>query len=1427
MSETKATSETKKASLPSSDSASLLISPVKLDGTNYLAWARSCTLFIKSRGLQGYINGKKRKPDEDAAEFDQWDSENSLVMSWLINSMKPEISRSYMFLDTAAKIWESASETYSQRGNDVQVFEIRNKLRNLKQCDKTVSQYFAELSGLWQELDYYQDFQAECPKDATKFRKMVDKERVFDFLAGLNPEYDQIRGAILEKDPFPSVQLAHSMIQKEKNRRIVMLEAPSIDKAGLMVSSVEKAKPPTTLSNKEHLQCDYCGKPKHTKEMCWKLHGRPNQNRGKKNGSRMRGQAHMVEGIEASDTPGAGGLSNEAVMEELQNLRRLFSKLESSSTVGTSNHVQSGINSVISTVNPWIIDSGANRHMTGSSKEFATYSSGKKGDNVRIADGSFTPVSGTGSVSCTPNINLSSVLHVPHFSVNLLSVSSITKELQCKIEFFPDHCVFQDLQTGKRIGTGRLQNGLYVLDKNHETVAHQASLGNDVINREILQWHRRLGHPSFVVLEKLFPSLFRKTSLDSLFCEACELAKHTRCSYHLSKNKSSIPFAVIHSDVWGPTQTHSHKGYRWFVTFIDCCTRSTWIYLMKAKNEVFSCFQSFHKMVSTQFDAKVKILRSDNGLEYMDKNFGAYLESNGIIHQTSCAYTSEQNGVAERKNRHILEVARSLMFTMNLPKGYWGDAVMAAAYLINRMPLRVLDYKSPVEVLQGKNSYTVPPRVFGCVCYVHARNVGKLDPRALKCVFVGYSSTQKGYKCYHPPTRKYFVTMDVTFREYEPYFDVHQTPLQGEIESEEVMFDSRILDNVIQGENTNQVQVQQNQEEEDNVVQGENQERDVSVLGRLDRPDLKTYSRREKAILQPPMSSSSPECTSELPLTTSSPDDLDWPIAIRKSVRSCTKHPISNFVSYDSLSPSYRAFVLSVSSVSIPQDWREALQKMEWKEAMNEEMKALAKNETWELVKAPKEKRTVGCKWVFTVKHKSDGSIERYKARLVAKGFTQTYGVDYQETFAPVAKMNTIRILLSCAANLDWELQQFDVKNAFLHGDLQEEVYMDIPPGFEDEKTRGKVCRLKKALYGLKQSPRAWFERFSRAMTSFGYKQSNADHTLFIRHSRGMITLLIVYVDDIVVTGNDLEEIARLKKLLAQEFDIKDLGKLQYFLGIEVARSGKGIFISQMKYILDLLEETSMMGYKPAESPVDGNCKLQGGVGAKVDVGRYQRLVGRLIYLSHTRPDIAFAVSLVSQYMHDPRESHMQAVFRILKYLKSAPGKGLLFSKNGHLKIEAYTDADWAGCPDDRRSTTGYCTILGGNLVTWRSKKQSVVARSSAEAEYRAMAQGICELLWLRKLMEELQLSSMESLCLYCDNKAAISIAHNPVQHDRTKHIEIDRHFIKEKLADGSLHLSHVTSKGQLADIFTKGLYNKQFHNLLCKLGMCDIYAPT
>lgn len=494
---------------------------------------------------------------------------------------------------------------------------------------------------------------------------------------------------------------------------------------------------------------------------------------------------------------------------------------------------------------------------------------------------------------------------------------------------------------------------------------------------------------------------------------------------------------------------------------------------------------------------------------------------------------------------------------------------------------------------------------------------------------------------------------------------------------------------------------------------------------------------------------------------------------------------------------------------------------------MTEELQALTENKTWSVVKIPEGKKAVGSRWVYKVKFNSDGTIERYKARLVARGFTQTYGVDYKETFAPVAKMNTVRVLLSVAVNHAWPLYQMDVKNAFLHGDLEEEVYMKLPPGHPQSNDPDMVCKLHKSIYGLKQSPRAWYAKLSSVLEEVGFHISNADSSLFVRIGSAGKLVVLIYVDDLIVTGDNIEEINSLKQALQIKFALKDLGILKYFLGIEMATSHKGLFLNQQKYVLDLLQDADMVDCKPARTPLDSKLQLDVQSEPLMNLHYYQRLVGKLIYLTLTRPDISYAVSIVSQFMHAPTMAHLQIVKRILRYLKGSVGRGILMKNNGNTQVMGYTDSDWAGNALDHKSTTGYCTFVGGNLVTWKRKKQSVIARSSAEAEYRAMASTACELIWLKGLLSDLGCPSSHPMSLFCDNQAAMHIASNPVFHERTKHIEVDCHYIRAQVQSKVINTHYTRSHDQLADIFTKSLPTAQFQLLLSKLGSMNPLYPA
>ncbi|XP_019256458.1 PREDICTED: uncharacterized protein LOC109234868 [Nicotiana attenuata] len=419
--------------------------------------------------------------------------------------------------------------------------------------------------------------------------------------------------------------------------------------------------------------------------------------------------------------------------------------------------------------------------------------------------------------------------------------------------------------------------------------------------------------------------------------------------------------------------------------------------------------------------------------------------------------------------------------------------------------------------------------------------------------------------------------------------------------------------------------------------------------------------------------------------------------------------------------------------------------------------------------------------------------------------------------------MTTVRVLVTVAVKKGWDIFQLDVNNAFLHGDLHEEVYMEAPPSLVVDQCSSSrvVCRLNKSLYGLKHASRQWYAKLTKALSSKGYQHSENDHLLFCQKTPSSIIFVAVYVDDVIITGTDSGEIAGLKAFLDQMFKIKDLGRLHYFLGLEVLYKPDDIPISQRKFALDLLKEYQCFDYSSVSLPLDPAIKLKAQEGNLLpDPTYYRKLVGKLNFLTNTRLDITYSVQLLSQFMQAPRDTHLTAAFHLLRYLKKDPTLGVFFSNNLDCSIKAFCDSDWAACPDSRRSVTGYIILVGDSPTSWKSKKQETVSFSSAEAEYRSLRKVVGELVWLSRLFAELTVVQSSPIQVFCDSQSAIHIAHNPVFHERTKHIEVDCYFVRHKLQEGLISLHRVSTHNQLADILIKALTGVKHSAVLGKLAV-------
>ncbi|GAU43236.1 hypothetical protein TSUD_241260 [Trifolium subterraneum] len=858
-------------------------------------------------------------------------------------------------------------------------------------------------------------------------------------------------------------------------------------------------------------------------------------------------------------------------------------------------------------------------------------------------------------------------------------------------------------------------------------------LASEVIHEAVWLWHLRYGHLNFQSLSNLksneMVSGLPVIRVPKDMCRNCLVGKQSRKSFvdHIAiraKNKLD----VVYTDVCGPFDIVSLGGNRYFVSFVDEYNRMMSLYLIKTKDEVLTVFKKFKALVEKQAERSLKILRSDGGGEYTSHEFRDFCATQGISHEITTPYTPQHNGLCERRNRTIMDMTRCILKEKGLPNEFWGEAVTIACYVLNKSPTKILD-KVPEEIWNGSTPSVKYLRVFGSLCYRHIpdQKRKKLDD---KLILVGYH-TAGSYKLYNPMTKKIVASRDVTIDEKSQWkWDNAGTSSQPTVP---FTFEDVIDEN--------------------------------------DTPQATTTIEPEVTHVEPHVGAH-----------------------VRRSDR--PRAPISRLLDFDSIPDNLITDDGDLVHLALfvdmePLSYANAAKSTVWRKAMKDEINSIERNNTWDLMSLPANKKPITVKWVYKVKHLPDGSIAKHKARLVAKGFLQKPGIDFTEIFAPVARLETVRVVVALANQLSWLIVQLDVKFAFLNGTLEEEVYVEQPQGFIVKGQEDKVLKLNKALYGLKQASMAWNKRINDFLQQTGYSKCTIEHEIYIKgKNQNDLSLVFLYVDDLLITGSNKNEIEKIKAQMSEEFDMTGLGKLQYFLGLEFSNTNKGLIVHQKKYVTDVLKRFNMMDYNPANTPMETNLKLSNDEeGESVDATLYKQMVGCLRYVWNSRPEISHSFGIVSRFMQKPKVTHMQAVKRIMRYLQGTIDYGILFPKPiGHKgNLIGFCDSDWCGDQVERKSTMGYVFKLFDSPISWSSKKQTVVALFTCEAEYISACYATCQ---------------------------AISLARNPIAHGRSKHIETKFHYFRDQVTKGNLKLTHCRTELQVADILTKPLKIERFKDL-------------
>lgn len=817
---------------------------------------------------------------------------------------------------------------------------------------------------------------------------------------------------------------------------------------------------------------------------------------------------------------------------------------------------------------------------------------------------------------------------------------------QVSVQFFPSYFQVRDLKTGVQLLQGHSKDELYEWPTSFPKTFHTITSNNKTTT---IDWHARLGHPSPSILKSIISEFSLPVSdsiSQTLCCRDCLLNKSQKLPFSQTTISSTHPLQYLFTDLW-ISPILSIDNYKYYLVIVDHYSRYVWLFPLKLKSQVRETFIRFTNLVENRFQRKIGTLFSDNGGEFLPLR--DFLSSKGISHLTSPPHNPEHNGLAERRHRHIVETGLILLSRASIPNTYWSYAFAAAVYLINRMPTPTLSLKSPYQTLFQTTPNYNKLRIFGCLCFPWLRPYvnHKLEPRSKPCVLLGYSLTQSAYICLEPTQNRIYISRHVRFDEskfpyqslilpnnstttetaFVPIITTIPLPLVDAQPSATPPLQSGPSGSASSPMNNDQIQMSDQSSPAISIIPQEssssssqlspsstssgstesthqlqpgpttqNQEAQVTNPTQIQpviNPNQETTNTQPQNQFQPGSTTTQNQETQITNPTQTQP--VTNPNQETANNQPQNQHRMQTRLKNHITKPNKRYALTAAKPNFIdiePRTHHQALKEKHWRDSMSKEYDSQIALRTWDLVPPSPSQNVIDTKWIYRIKLLADGTLDKYKSRFVARGFKQQQGIDFQETFSPVIKSTTTRIILKVAVSNDWCLRQLDINNAFLQGTLNEEVYVKQPPGFVDPDRPDYVCKLRKALYGLKQAPRAWYMELKGYLVSLGFKNSLADTSLFILQHDKLLVYVLVYVDDIIITGNNTKAVEEVIRNLATRFSVKDMGNLSYFLGIEAVRTKTGLHLNQRKYIHDLLGKHDMQDAKAVATPMASSPRL-------------------------------------------------------------------------------------------------------------------------------------------------------------------------------------------------------------------------------------------